>query len=388
MVGTNPLDYYNIDDLLTEEEKILRDAVRKFVKSDILPDIEKYYEKGEAIPDLSKKLGEMGLFGITLPEEYGGSGADYLSYGLAMQELEYGDSAVRSFASVQNSLVIFPIYKYGNEEQKRQWLPKLCTGEMVGAFGLTEPDFGSNPGGMLTSAVKTDKGYTINGSKMWITNGSIADISIVWAKLDGEIEGFVVEKGSKGFSAPEMKGKHSLRASITSELIMQDCEVPFENKLNVKGLKGPLNCLTEARYGIAWGAVGAATAVFESALEYAKSRIQFGKAIAGFQLTQEKLVKIMNEITKAQLINYRLGKMRNEGKADFRHISLAKRNNVNAALFAARLSREIHGANGISNEYCIMRHSNNLESVKTYEGTNDIHTLILGSDITGMPAYY
>ena len=387
MIKIDPLDYYNIDDMLSNDEKLLRDATKQFVADEISPIIEKYYEKGEAIPDLAEKLGAMGLFGITLPEEYGGLGADYIAYGLAMQELEYGDSAVRSFASVQNSLGIFPINKYGNEEQKRKYLPKLCTGEMISCFGLTEPDFGSNPNGLLTNAVRTDGGYLLNGAKMWITNGTIADIAIVWAKFEGEITVFIIEKGTKGFSAPEMKGKHSLRASVTSELIVQNCEIPEENRLAVNGIKGPLNCLTEARYGIAWGAVGAATAVFESALKYSQTRIQFGKPIAGFQITQQKLVTMLNEITKAQLLNFRLAKLRNEGKADYRHVSLAKLNNVNIALEAARISREIHGANGISNEYCIMRHANNLESVKTYEGTNDIHTLILGNDITGIPAF-
>ena len=388
MINTNPYDYFNLDALLGDDERIIRDSVKEFVAAEVLPNIEHHYEAGTQDPELARKMAEMGLFGITIPEEYGGAGANYLSYGLAMQELEYGDSAVRSFASVQNSLVMYPIFTYGTEKQKRKWLPKLADGSAIGCFGLTEPDFGSNPGGMLTNAVRTDSGYLLNGAKMWITNGTIADIAIVWAKLDGKISGFLVEKGTKGFSAPEMKGKHSLRASVTSELIFEDCEIPFDNKLEISGIKGPLNCLTQARYGIAWGAVGSAIAVFESALNYSKSRIQFGKPIAGFQITQEKLVRILNEITKAQLVNYRLGRMKDEGTADFRHVSFAKRNNVEMALDAARIAREIHGANGISNEYCIMRHANNLESVKTYEGTHEIHTLILGEDITGIPAYF
>ena len=388
MIHSNPYDYFNIEELYTDDEKLVRDSVRDFVKAEIIPNIEKNFESASFSHDLIPKMAELGLFGITLPEQYGGSGANYTCYGLAMQELEYGDSAIRSFASVQNSLVMYPIYSYGSEEQKQKWLPKLANGSAIGCFGLTEPDFGSNPSGMLTTATETDSGYLLNGAKMWITNGTLADIAVVWAKLDGEIKGFLVEKGTKGFSAPEMKGKHSLRASVTSELIFQDCEIPKENILNISGLKGPLNCLTQARYGIAWGVIGAARAVFESALEYSKSRIQFGKPIAGFQLTQEKLVTILNEITKAQLVNYRLGRMKDVGTATFQHVSFAKRNNVEIALQAARIAREIHGANGITNEYCIMRHSANLESVKTYEGTHEIHTLILGEDITGIPAYF
>jgi glutaryl-CoA dehydrogenase len=304
-----------------------------------------------------------------------------------MQELERGDSGIRSFASVQNSLVMFPINHYGTEEQKQKWLPKLAKGEAIGCFGLTEPDFGSNPGGMVTKAEKIDGGYLLNGAKMWITNGTFSDIAVVWAKLDGEVTGFLVEKGMKGFSAPEMKGKHSLRASVTSELVFSDVEIPEENRLNVLGLKGPLSCLTRARYGIAWGAVGAAAAVYDSALNYAKSRIQFDKPIAGFQLIQEKLVWILNEITKAQLINYRLGQLMDSGKVRPQQVSLAKRNNVGIALEAARIARSIHGANGILNEYNVMRHAANLESVNTYEGTFDIHTLILGEDITGISAF-
>ncbi len=387
IIHSNPYDYFNIDELYSDEEKLVRDSVRDFVKTEAIPDIEKHFEEASFAYDLVPKMSELGLFGITIPEQYGGAGANYTCYGLAMQELEYADSAIRSFASVQNSLVMYPIFTYCSEEQKQKWLPKLAKGTAIGCFGLTEPDYGSNPSGMLTNAVETDSGYLLNGAKMWITNGTLADIAVVWAKLNGEIKGFLVEKGTKGFTAPEMRGKHSLRASVTSELIFQDCEIPKENILNVSGLKGPLNCLTQARYGIAWGVVGSAIAVYESALEYSKSRIQFGKPIAGFQITQEKLVYMLNEITKAQLVNYRLGRLKDAGKATFQQVSFAKRNNVEIALNSARIAREIHGANGISNEYCVMRHAANLESVKTYEGTHEIHTLILGEDITGIPAY-
>ena len=380
-------DFYNINELLNDDEKLFSATLREFVDREILPIIEEHFLDGTFPAELTPKIAELGVFGITIPEEYGGAGAGYMMYGLAMQELERGDSAVRSFASVQSSLVMYPIFKYANEEIKRKWLPKLANAEAIGCFGLTEPDFGSNPGGMLTNAVKTTHGYLLNGAKMWITNGTIADIAVVWAKLDGVINGFLVEKGTLGFSAPEMKGKHSLRASITSELVFQDCEIPEGNKLNISGLKGPLSCLTQARYGIAWGAVGAAIAVYESAVEYAKSRIQFGKPIASFQLVQEKLVWMMTEITKAQLINHRLAVLMDSGKATPQHVSFAKRNNVDIALQCARIARDIHGANGILSEYPVMRHSANLESVRTYEGTHDIHTLILGQHITGIAAF-
>jgi len=304
-----------------------------------------------------------------------------------MQELERGDSGIRSFASVQNSLVMYPINKYGTEEQKKKWLPKLAKGELIGCYGLTEPDFGSNPSGMLTNAKKVDGGYLLNGAKMWITNGSIADIAVVWAKVDGVVYGFIVEKGMKGYDTKEMRGKHSLRTSITSELIFDNVFVPDQNFLNIKGLKGPLSCLTQARFGIAWGAVGAAMACYESSLEYSKTRIQFNKPIASFQIIQSKLVWMLEEITKAQLLNYRLGRLKDEGKSRNQQVSLAKRNNVYIALQCARLSREIHGANGILSEYPVMRHAANLESVNTYEGTYDIHTLILGQDITGISAF-
>jgi glutaryl-CoA dehydrogenase len=383
----NAVDFFNIDELFTEEELMVRDTVRDFVENEVVPIIEEHYQKGTFPMELSSKMADLGLFGITIPEEYGGVGANYTTYGLAMQELERGDSGVRSFASVQNSLVMFPIFNYGSEEIKKKWLPKLASGEAIGCFGLTEPDFGSNPGGMITNAIETDAGYLLNGAKMWITNGTLADIAVVWAKLNGKVHGFLVEKGTKGFSAPEMRGKHSLRASVTSELIFEDCEIPKENILNVQGLKGPLSCLTSARYGIAWGAIGSASAVYDSSVQYSKSRIQFDKPIAAFQITQDKLVWMLNEISKAQLVAYRLGRLKDSGKATHQQVSFAKRNNVDIALQAARIAREIHGANGILGEYPIMRHSANLESVKTYEGTHDIHTLVLGEWITGIPAY-
>lgn len=382
------LDYYNLEELYSQEEILIRDTVRSFVDEEVIPIIEEQYQAASCPTHLFKRMAELGLFGITIPQEFGGAEANYTSYGLAMQELERGDSAIRSAASVQNSLVMYPLFKYGTEEQKNKWLPKLASGDAIGCFGLTEPDYGSNPGGMITNAKKTSNGFLINGAKMWITNGSLADIAIVWAKLEKVVHGFIVEKGTPGFSAPDMKGKHSLRASVTSELIFQDCEIPEENILHIEGLRGPLSCLTQARYGIAWGAIGAALSVYDSALEYAKTRIQFAKPIAGFQMIQDKLVWMLNEITKAQLVAYRLGRLKDENRATFQQVSLAKRNNVEIALNAARIAREIHGANGILGEYPIMRHSANLESVKTYEGTHDIHTLILGEDITGMPAYY
>jgi glutaryl-CoA dehydrogenase len=386
-MNVNVFDYYNIEELLTEEERLVRETVRDFVDKEVIPIIEKHYREGTFPMHLIPRMAELGLLGITLSPEYGGAGANYTTYGLAMMELERGDSAIRSFASVQNSLVIYPIFRYGKENARRKWLPKLASGEAIGCFGLTEPDYGSNPGGMVTTARLIDGGYVLNGTKMWITNGNIADVAVVWAKLDGEINGFLVEKGMKGFKAIEMKGKHSLRASVTSELILEDVEVPEENHLEITGLKGPLSCLTQARYGIAWGAIGSALAVFESALNYAKTRIQFGKPIGAFQIIQEKLVWMLNEITKAQLLAYRLGRLKDEDRARFQQVSLAKRNNVDIALQCARIAREIHGANGILDEYPVMRHMANLESVKTYEGTHDIHTLILGEDITGFSAF-
>jgi glutaryl-CoA dehydrogenase len=382
-----PVDYYGIYNQLSDEERMVRESVADFVDNEVLPIIEHHYQAGTFPMDLIPKMAELGLFGITLPQEYGCAGANYVCYGLAMQELERGDSGIRSFASVQSSLVMYPIYTYGSEEIRRKWLPKLASGQAIGCFGLTEPDFGSNPSGMITNAKKIDGGYLLNGAKMWITNGSLADVAVVWAKLDGEINGFIVEKGMKGFSAPEMKGKHSLRASVTSELIFQDVEIPEGNRLNVKGLRGPLSCLTQARYGIAWGAIGSAIGTYQSSLDYAKSRIQFDKPIASFQLVQEKLVWMLNEITKGQLLCQQLGRLKDSGEMNPNQVSLAKRNNVDIAIQCARIARDIHGANGILDEYPIMRHSANLESVRTYEGTHDIHTLILGADITGIPAF-
>ena len=386
------VDYYDIESLLTEDQRMVRDTVRSFVETEVLPIIEEHNQAMTFPSELVAKIGALGLMGATLPEKYGCAGMDNISYGLIMQELERGDSAVRSFASVQSSLVMYPIYAYGSEEQKMKWLPRMATCDAIGCFGLTEPDFGSNPGGMVTNAKKIDGGYLLNGAKMWITNGTIADVAVVWAKLDSDssksVRGFLVEKGMKGFTAPEMKGKYSLRASITSELVFQDVELPEENILpGVSGLKGPLGCLTQARYGISWGAIGAAMACYESSVAYAKSRIQFGRPIGGFQLVQLKLAEMITEITKAQLLCHRLGTLKNEGKMRPQQVSLAKRNNVAIALDIARSARDLHGANGILGEYPIMRHMANLESVKTYEGTHDIHTLVLGEDITGIAAY-
>jgi glutaryl-CoA dehydrogenase len=386
------VDYYDIDSLLTEEHRMIRDTVRNFVESEVLPIIEEHNQAMTFPMELIPRIGALGLLGPTLPEKYGCAGLDNIAYGLINQELERGDSAIRSFSSVQSSLVMYPIYAYGSEEQRMKWLPRLATGEAIGCFGLTEPDFGSNPGGMVTKAKKVSGGFVLNGAKMWITNGTLADVAVVWAKLDGDsskdIRGFLVQKGMKGFTAPEMKGKYSLRASVTSELVFQDVELPEENLLpNVSGLKGPLGCLTQARYGISWGAVGAAMACYESSVNYAKSRVQFGKPIGGFQITQQKLAEMLTEITKAQLLCLRLGQLKNENKMRPEQVSLAKRNNVAMALEIARNARDLHGANGILGEYPIMRHMMNLESVKTYEGTHDIHTLVLGQDITGLAAY-
>ncbi len=387
MTPLRSVDYYGIEDLLSSEEKLIQDTVRNFISDDILPVIERHYREGTFPLHLVKKMGELGLFGSTLPARYGGAELSYVAYGLMMQELERGDSSIRSFASVQSSLVMYPIFTFGSDKQKEQWLPLLAKGEAVGCFGLTEPDFGSNPGGMITRAEKKGNRYVLNGAKMWITNGTLADVAIVWAKLDGEIRGFLIEKGTAGFSAPEMKGKHSLRASVTSELVFQDCVIPEESILPKSGgLKSPLMCLDQARYGIAWGAIGAAMACYDTALNYAKSRVQFGKPIAAFQLTQEKLVFMLTEITKAQLLNFQLGRLKDQKKDRHTQVSLAKRNNVHVALEVARSARTILGANGILDEYPVMRHMANLESVYTYEGTHDIHTLIIGQDITGFDA--
>ncbi|MFA5803879.1 MAG: acyl-CoA dehydrogenase family protein [Melioribacteraceae bacterium] len=382
------VDYFNVDSLLSEDEVMVRNTVREYVDEQIIPIIEKHYREEKFPFHLVKELGKLGLFGITLPQKYGCAAMNNVAYGLVMQELERGDSGIRSFASVQTSLVMYPIYTFGNEEQKNYWLPKLAVGENIGCFGLTEPDYGSNPAGMITRAEKVEDGFKLNGAKMWITNGTIADVAVVWAKLDGEIKGFLVEKGMKGFSAPEMKGKHSLKASVTSELIFQDVFVPEKNLLTgSKGLKSPLMCLNQARYGIAWGVVGSMMTCYDSALNYAKSRIQFSKPIAAYQLTQEKLVYMLTEITKAQLLNLQLGRLKDKNEVKHTQISMAKRNNCEKALETARIAREILGANGILDEYPVMRHSQNLESVKTYEGTHEMHTLIIGEDITGYAAF-
>ena len=382
-------DYYQLDELLTEEHKLIRDTARAWVKKDVSPIIEEYYEKAEFPKQVIPGLAEIGAFGPYIPQEYGGHGLDQISYGLLMQELERSDSGLRSTASVQSSLVMYPIWKYGNEEQRMKYLPKLASGEFIGCFGLTEPDHGSNPGGMITNFKDMGDHYLLNGSKMWISNAPFADLAVVWAKNEeGRIWGLVVERGMEGFSTPEMHGKHSLRASATGELIFENVKVPKENLLpNKSGLGAPLGCLDSARYGIAWGAIGAAMDCYDSALRYSKERTQFDVPIAAFQLTQKKLAEMITEITKAQLLTWRLGVLREEGKATSAQISMAKRNNVDMALKIARESRQIHGAMGITSEYSMMRHMANLESVITYEGTHDIHLLITGLDVTGIPAF-
>lgn len=382
-------DFYEIDDLLTEEHKMVRGSIRDFVKREISPYIEDWAQRAHFPYEIVKKFGDIGAFGPTIPTEYGGGGMDYISYGILMQEIERGDSGMRSTASVQGSLVMYPIFKFGSEEQRMKYLPKLASGEWLGCFGLTEPDHGSNPGGMVTTFKDGGDHYILNGSKMWISNAPQADVAVVWAKNEqGRIHGLVVEKGMPGFSAPETHGKWSLRASTTGELVFDNVKIPKENLLQGKsGLGAPLMCLDSARYGIAWGAIGAAMDCYESARRYSAERIQFGKPIASFQLTQRKLAEMLTEITKAQLINWRLGVLMNEGKATTAQISLAKRNNVQIALEIAREARHMHGAMGITGEYPIMRHMMNLESVITYEGTNDIHLLILGNEITGISAF-
>lgn len=382
-------DFYAIDDLLTEEHKLVRSSIRDFVKREITPYIEEWAQRAYFPYELVKKFGEVGAFGPTIPVEYGGGGLDYISYGLIMQEIERGDSGMRSTASVQGSLVMYPIYKFGTEEQRKKYLPKLASGEWLGCFGLTEPDHGSNPAGMVTNFKDMGDHYLLNGAKMWISNAPRADIAVVWAKNEaGRIHGLIVERGMEGFSTPETHGKWSLRASATGELVFDNVKVPKENLLPGKdGLGAPLMCLDSARYGIAWGAIGAAMDCYESARRYAQERIQFGKPIASFQLVQKKLAEMLTEITKAQLLNWRLGTLMNEGKATSAQISLAKRNNVQIALEIAREARQIHGGMGITGEYPIMRHMMNLESVITYEGTHDIHLLILGNHITGIPAF-
>jgi glutaryl-CoA dehydrogenase len=382
-------DYYGVDELLSEEHLLARDAVRDWVKQEVSPIIESYADQAKCPTHLFKGLAEIGAFGPSLPVEYGGGGMDEIAYGVIMQELERGDSGIRSMASVQGSLVMYPIFKYGSEVQKRKYLPKLGSGELIGCFGLTEPDYGSNPGGMISTIRDDGDAYILNGAKMWITNSPVADLAVVWAKDEtGKIRGMIVEKGDKGFTAPEIHGKWSLRASITGELVFEDVRVPKENVFpEIRGLKGPLACLSKARYGIAWGAVGAALDCYDSALRYSKERIQFDKPIGQFQLTQKKLAEMITEITKAQLLVWRLGTLANKGKATAAQISMAKRNNVHMALEVAREARQIHGGMGITNEYPVMRHMMNLETVLTYEGTHDVHLLITGMDVTGLNAF-
>ena len=383
-------DFYRLDELLSAEERMARAAVREFVESEVLPIIEDHYERAVFPLHLVGKLAELGVLGANLPAAYGCAEMSNVAYGLVMQELERGDSGLRSFASVQGSLVMYPVFAFGSERQKEHYLPRMASGEVIGAFGLTEPDYGSNPGGMVTRARKDGGDWILNGAKMWITNGTIAQVAVVWAKDDDDvIRGFLVENDRPGFTAPEMKRKMSLRASVTSELVLQDVRIPDENRLpEAVGLKAALACLTQARYGIAWGAVGSALECFHTAVEYAKSRIQFEKPIASFQLVQAKLAEMFTEITKAQCMALRLGQLKDGGKVTFSQVSMAKRNNVAMALEVARTAREVLGANGISTEYPIMRHMMNLESVKTYEGTHDIHTLVLGQEITGIPAFF
>ncbi|NOT76586.1 MAG: acyl-CoA dehydrogenase [Cyclobacteriaceae bacterium] len=382
-------DFYKIDDLLTEEHKLIRSSIRDFVKREISPFIEDWAQRAHFPYEIVRKFGEIGAFGPTIPTEYGGGGLDYISYGILMQEIERGDSGMRSTASVQGSLVMYPIYKFGNEAQRKKYLPKLASGEWLGCFGLTEPDHGSNPSGMVTNFKDMGDHYLLNGAKMWISNSPKADLAVVWAKDEkGRIHGLVVERGMPGFSTPETHGKWSLRASTTGELVFDNVKVPKENLLpNKNGLGAPLMCLDSARYGIAWGALGAAMDCYDSARRYAIERIQFGKPIASFQLVQKKLSEMLTKITMAQLLTWRLGVLMNEGKGTTPQISMAKRNNVQIALEIAREARQIHGGMGITGEFSIMRHMMNLESVVTYEGTHDIHLLILGNEITGIPAF-
>ncbi len=382
-------DYFGVDELLTEEHKLIREAVRNYVKKEISPIIEDYAQRAEFPQHIVKQLGDLGCFGPTVPEQYGGGGLDYISYGLMMQELERGDSGVRSTASVQGSLVMFPIYQYGSEAQRNKYLPKLASGEWLGCFGLTEPNHGSDPGGMLTNIKDASDHVILNGAKMWISNAPFSQVAVVWAKNEaGEIQGVIVERGMEGFTTPTTHGKWSLRASATGELVFDNVKVPKENILpNIKGLKGPLGCLTKARYGIAWGAIGAAMDCYDIALNYSKERIQFGRPIGGFQLQQKKLAEMITEITKAQLMNWRLGVLKSEDRATAAQISMAKRNSVETAMNCAREARQMLGGMGITGEYPIMRHMMNLESVVTYEGTHDIHLLITGMDVTGLNAF-
>ncbi|MFE7086993.1 acyl-CoA dehydrogenase family protein [Sphingobacterium spiritivorum] len=383
------IDYFQIDELLSEEQLMIRNTVREFVNKEIRPVIDEAAQQHKDIPGLMQKLGAIGALGPYIPQEYGGAGLDQLSYGLIMQELEAGDSAVRSAASVQSSLVMFPIYTYGSEEQKRKFLPKLATGELIGSFGLTEPNHGSDPAAMETRLSKEGDGYILNGAKMWITNAPVCDLAVVWARdEEGKVKGIIVERGMNGFTTPETHNKWSLRASKTGELIFEDVRIPQANILpDVSSMKGPLSCLNSARYGISWGVIGAAVDCYQTALRYSLERQQFGKPVASYQLQQKKLAEFLTEITKAQLLSWRLGVLKNEGKATPQQISMAKRNNVNMALQIARESRQMLGAMGIVGEFPIMRHMMNLESVITYEGTHDIHLLITGQDITGISAF-
>ena len=383
------VDFYLMDDMLSSEERLVRDTVRKFVDKEVLPIIDEYFDKHQFPAQLVPKMAELGLLGPMIDTKYGGGGASYVMYGLMMMELERGDSGIRSFSSVQSSLVMYPIETFGSEDQKLRWLPEMAAGRAIGCFGLTEPDFGSNPSGMVTKAKKDGDSWILNGAKMWITNGSIADVAVVWAKTDEGIRGFLVEKGTPGFTAPDIKKKMSLRASVTSELIFEDCQIPAENLLPEShvGIKAPLMCLNKARYGIAWGGLGAAMACYDSSLNYAKNRVQFSKPIAGYQLVQAKLTWMVTEITKAQLLSLQCGRLFDQGKGKHYHVSMAKMNNVSKALEIARVARDIHGANGITLEYSPIRHMNNLESVNTYEGTEDIHKLIIGREITGLNAF-
>jgi len=382
-------DFYNITDLLTEEELLIQQTAYDFVQTEFMPVINEHYENSTFPMELVPKLGELGFMGSALPETSGGAGVSNVAYGLILHELERGDSGLRSFASVQGALVMYPIHAYGSDEQKAKWLPELGAGTKIGCFGLTEPNFGSNPGGMATRCKRDGDGWIINGNKMWITNGSLADVSVVWARdEDGLVRGFLLEKGMEGFTTSDIHGKLSLRASITSELSMASVRVPDSARLpNIEGLKGPLGCLTQARYGIAWGMVGCAIDCYNTALDYAKERKQFSKPIGGYQLIQAKLVEMVTRITEAQLLVYRLGRLKDEGKMTFQQVSMAKRNNCVMARDVARVSREILGANGITEDYSPMRHMANIESVYTYEGTHEMHTLILGQDVTGLAAY-
>ena len=388
MANFKQLDYLDLEDQYSEEERMVRDTVRSWVGERFLPLVMEHFEAGTFPTELTPELAELGVFGPTVPEEYGGAGLNSVAYGLICQELERGDSGLRSFVSVQGSLVMYPILAYGSEEQKRTWLPKLASGEAIGCFGLTEPDFGSNPGGMLTTAVKKGDDWVLNGRKMWITNGTVSDISVVWARAEEGIRGFLVPSDAAGFQAPEQKHKFSLRASITSELVLEDVVVPDSARLpGAEGLRAPLGCLTQARYGIAWGALGAAHACFDEALQYSQERIVFDKPLAAFQLPQKKLADMGTQITLGQLMALRLGRLKDAGRLTPAQVSMGKRNNVAIALDIARVCRDMLGANGISLEYQVGRHLCNLESVITYEGTHDIHTLAVGHELTGLPAY-